>query len=54
MDCGTTLSVGTSTPATGHLHTVLHNQTTAGCETPGYTGDTYCSDCKHIPTKHPY
>lgn len=33
-------------PATGHLHTELKNVKTATCESAGYTGDKYCTDCK--------
>lgn len=35
-------------PATGHKNTVLRGQMPAGCEEEGYTGDTYCTDCKTI------
>ena len=31
--------------ATGHQHTEIRNAQEAECETAGYTGDTYCTDC---------
>lgn len=31
--------------ATGHQHTEIRNAKEAECETTGYTGDTYCTDC---------
>ena len=31
--------------ATGHQHTEIRNAKEAACETAGYTGDTYCTDC---------
>ena len=31
--------------ATGHQHTEIRNAKEAECETAGYTGDTYCTDC---------
>ena len=31
--------------ATGHQHTEIRNAKEAECETVGYTGDTYCTDC---------
>ena len=31
--------------ATGHQHTEIRNAVEAECETAGYTGDTYCTDC---------
>ncbi|MCD7827534.1 MAG: hypothetical protein LUG85_03225, partial [Clostridiales bacterium] len=33
-------------PATGHLNTSTINAKDATCTEDGYTGDTYCSDCK--------
>ena len=30
---------------TGHQHTEIRNAKEAECETTGYTGDTYCTDC---------
>ena len=37
-----------SIPATGHKNTKVLNQKNATCESEGYTGDTYCDDCKQI------
>lgn len=34
--------------ATGHQHTKLINKKDATCEEEGYSGDTYCEDCKQI------
>lgn len=34
--------------ATGHQHTKLIRKKEAACEEEGYTGDTYCDDCKQI------
>lgn len=34
--------------ATGHQHTKLINKKDATCEEKGYSGDTYCEDCKQI------
>ena len=34
--------------ATGHQHTEVRNASAAGCETTGYTGDTYCTDCDSL------
>lgn len=31
--------------ATGHQHTEIRDAKEAECETTGYTGDTYCTDC---------
>ena len=31
--------------ATGHQNTEVRNASASGCETTGYTGDTYCTDC---------
>ena len=31
--------------ATGHQHTEIRDAKEAECETAGYTGDTYCTDC---------
>ena len=31
--------------ATGHQHTEIRDAKEAACETTGYTGDTYCTDC---------
>ena len=31
--------------ATGHQHTAVRNAVHANCETEGYTGDIYCTDC---------
>ena len=31
--------------ATGHQHIEIRNAKEAECETAGYTGDTYCTDC---------
>lgn len=33
---------------TGHQHTKLIRKKEAACEEEGYTGDTYCDDCKQI------
>lgn len=33
-------------PALGHQHTKVINVIKATCTTDGYTGDTYCEDCK--------
>ena len=44
--CGTCGETETETiPATGHQHTEIRSASAAGCETEGYTGDTYCTDC---------
>ena len=32
-------------PATGHQHTEVRNAAEASCESDGYTGDTWCTDC---------
>ena len=58
-NCGYTTSER-STKATGHQHTEIRNQRAATCERSGYTGDTYCNDCKKtikmgtmiLPTGH--
>lgn len=34
--------------ATGHQHTKLINKKDVTCEEKGYSGDTYCEDCKQI------
>jgi hypothetical protein len=34
-----------SIAATGHKHTTLRNVTAATCESDGYSGDTWCTDC---------
>ena len=34
--------------ATGHQHTKLINKKDPSCEEEGYSGDTYCEDCKQI------
>lgn len=34
--------------ATGHQHTKLINKKDTTCEEKGYSGDTYCEDCKQI------
>lgn len=34
--------------ATGHQHTKLIRKKEAACEKEGYSGDTYCEDCKQI------
>lgn len=34
--------------ATGHQYTKLINKKDATCEEKGYSGDTYCEDCKQI------
>lgn len=41
--CGTTKTEEIA--ATGHQHTEIRNAKEAECETAGYTGDTYCTDC---------
>ena len=41
--CGTTQTEEIA--ATGHQHTEIRNAKEAECETAGYTGDTYCTDC---------
>ena len=33
-------------PATGHQHTEVRNVKEATCTKEGYTGDTYCTDCR--------
>ena len=33
-------------PATGHQHTEVRNVKEATCTKAGYTGDTYCKDCR--------
>lgn len=33
---------------TGHQHTTIINQKDATCEENGYSGDTYCEDCKQV------
>lgn len=58
-NCGYTTSER-STKATEHQHTEIRNQKAATCERSGYTGDTYCNDCKKtiktgtmiLPTGH--
>ena len=45
-DCSETYTE--SIPATGHQHTELRNKKEAACTEPGYTGDTYCKDCKEL------
>ena len=45
-DCDETYTE--SIPATGHKNTKVLNQKNATCESEGYTGDTYCDDCKQI------
>lgn len=45
-DCNETYTE--SIPATGHKNTKVLNQKNATCESEGYTGDTYCDDCKQI------
>lgn len=37
-----------SIPATGHKNTRVIDQKDATCESEGYTGDTYCDDCKQV------
>ena len=32
-------------PATGHQHTEVRDAAAADCDTAGYTGDTWCTDC---------
>ena len=41
--CGATKTEAVE--ATGHQHTEIRNAKEAACETAGYTGDTYCTDC---------
>ena len=41
--CGATKTEAVE--ATGHQHTEIRNAKEAKCETAGYTGDTYCTDC---------
>ena len=41
--CGATKTEAVE--ATGHQHTEIRNAKEAECETTGYTGDTYCTDC---------
>lgn len=45
-DCNETYTE--SIPATGHKNTRVINQKDATCESEGYTGDTFCDDCKHV------
>ena len=45
-DCNETYTE--SIPATGHKNAKVLNQKNATCESEGYTGDTYCDDCKQI------
>lgn len=45
-DCNETYTE--SIPATDHKNTKVLNQKNATCESEGYTGDTYCDDCKQI------
>ena len=35
-------------PATGHQHTKTINKKEATCTENGYSGDTYCNDCKQV------
>lgn len=44
--CNETYTV--AIPAVGHQHTVVHNKKDATCTKDGYTGDTYCKDCKQV------
>ena len=38
---------------TDHLHTEIRNQKEATCKDQGYSGDTYCKDCKvNVSTGH--
>lgn len=37
--------------ATGHIHTEIRDQKAATCKATGYTGDTYCTDCKKLILK---
>lgn len=37
--------------ATGHIHTEIRDQKAATCKATGYTGDTYCTDCKKLISK---
>ena len=43
------ISYGSHIQATGHKNTELRNAKEATTESDGYTGDTYCKDCK---TRH--
>ena len=45
-DCDETYTE--SIPATGHKNTKVINQKDATCESEGYTGDTFCDDCKQV------
>ena len=45
-DCNETYTE--SIPATGHKNTRVINQKDATCESEGYTGDTFCDDCKQV------
>lgn len=45
-DCSETYTE--SIPATGHKNTRVINKKDATCESEGYTGDTFCDDCKQI------
>lgn len=47
-DEGCTKTYTVEIPATGHQHTEILNKKDAGCESEGYTGDTYCKDCEQI------
>ena len=43
------IASGTSIPATGeHKNTVLQNEKKPTCGEGGYSGDTYCNDCKKV------
>lgn len=45
-DCNETYTE--SIPATGHKNTRVINQKDATCESEGYTGDTFCDNCKQV------
>lgn len=45
-DCDETYTE--SIPATGHKNTKVINKKDATCESKGYTGDTFCDDCKQV------
>lgn len=45
-DCGD--SYTESIPAAGHQNIGIRNQKSPTCTEAGYTGDTYCKDCKEV------
>jgi len=44
--CGAEQTIDGALDETNHVNTKLINVEAPGCENDGYTGDTYCEDCK--------